>query len=236
MSYDKDSLDFIADAGLRQLAQDFRTRISGLKPESRLEYFCKLALWEAWVALTEGNYGIGAVITRKNKVVIKGHNRVFFPYYRSGHHAEMDTVDQHEHRMASRGPRVDGFTLITTLEPCPMCYTRILTAGIKQVYFLAVDKPAGMIQMVANLKKRFNSLWVELAKQDGRNFAVAPVRQEFGALSMDLFLATKDNLDAALINRGGAFSVADEIMLGHYPEGSDVEQACGCIHSHPKAA
>jgi cytosine deaminase len=190
-------------------------RLRDFRPGTRHEFFVKSALLEALVALYEGNYGIGAVIVRKNRIIARGHNRLFVPYFDSGHHAEMDVMGIHELRMASRGPRVDGCTLYTTLEPCPMCYTRLLSSGIKTVYYAAEDQAAGMITLMEHLKADFRSLWRDLATSDNRRFEAAPIRPTLSQLSWDMFVTTKSERDADLVALGGGCNKAEEFMLSH---------------------
>jgi cytosine deaminase len=193
--------------------QELERRLDALKTPTRMDFFMKQALLEGLVALHEGNYGIGAVITRRNQVIGQGHNRVFYPYYHSCHHAEMDAVERHETRLVAPGPRVDGCSLFTTLEPCPMCYTRILTSGIKNVYYAVEDEIAGMVTLMTHVKKSYRPLWQNLAESDGRKFELAPITQEARQLAWDMFACTRVELDADLVRRGGPFGDGDNYMM-----------------------
>ena len=51
-------------------------------------------------------------------------------------------------------------TLITSLEPCPMCLCRIIAARVGAVYYVAPDAPGGMVHLFNNLPDS----WKELAK------------------------------------------------------------------------
>jgi tRNA(Arg) A34 adenosine deaminase TadA len=211
----------MSELSLELKVSALEARVRGFRTQDRHEFFVKCALLEALAATMEGNYGIGAVLVKENRVIVRGHNRVFCPHFNSGHHAEMDVMNLHEQRMVGGGPRVNGCTLYTTLEPCPMCYGRLLTAGIKTVYYAAVDEPAGMITFLQNLKVQTRWLWSELARVDNRVFAPAPIRPELAVLAMDMFLNTKSDLDAKLISLGSDFSVAQQFMLTHLPQWRD---------------
>src|SRR5262249_58387328 len=93
-----------------------------------------------------GNYGVGAVLVDpRGEILEQGRNRVFFPNFRSDFHAEMVTMNAFE----ERHPEVDnmrGYTLMCSLEPCPMCLARLLIAGVQTVKFLAHDELGGMVR------------------------------------------------------------------------------------------
>jgi tRNA(adenine34) deaminase len=74
----------------------------------------------------------GAVIVKGNdgSIVAEGHNRTpLNPTY----HGEIDAIDQY----ASRHPSADWSKLVlyTTCEPCPMCQSAVMWAGIGAVVY-----------------------------------------------------------------------------------------------------
>lgn len=127
--------------------------------------FVLVTVREAMAGARERNGGIGACLVKEEtgEVLEKSHNRQYEPYFRSSLHAEMDLLDRFEERMRltrSRDPRdptyldpraAAGIVLYTSVEPCPMCLTRIINAGIKKVYYAAPDINGGMA-------RRFESL------------------------------------------------------------------------------
>jgi tRNA(adenine34) deaminase len=135
--------------------------------------FVLVTLREGLAGARERNGGIGACLVRKStgEVLEVGHNRQYEPYFRSDLHAEMDLLDRYEERMrrtrssdprdpSYRDPRdMDGVVLYTSVEPCPMCLTRIINSGLKEVYYAAPDPTGGMAS-------RFDSLppsWKNMA-------------------------------------------------------------------------
>lgn len=118
---------------------------------------CILAL----EAVNCGNFGIGCILTDGNgDVVIQGHNKVFNPYFRSDRHGEMVVMDAFE----STYPEItsmDGYTLFTSLESCPMCMARLITSGVDTILYLAPDSTGGMVHMIDNLPP----VWIELASR-----------------------------------------------------------------------
>ncbi|MDI3325619.1 nucleoside deaminase [Pontibacterium granulatum] len=115
---------------------------------------CFLAL----EALRNDCYGIGAVLIDGNgDILAEGYNRVFEENYRAAAHAEMELLDEFEQRFPDYGDR-SGLTMIVSLEPCPMCFTRILASGIGRVRYLAADADGGMIHKVRHLPAAWKNL------------------------------------------------------------------------------
>ena len=155
-----------------------------------------VALKQGVIAEEEGNYGIGACLinNKTGEVVSEGHNQLFSPYRRSDRHAEMDTLDAYEEKIKTEQPLDPNLTLFTTLEPCPMCLSRILTSGIPNVRYSAPDPYGGMVHLMDNLPP----VWKEIAKGDA--FTVANCSPDLQELSNNLFLISKEELDGRLIN------------------------------------
>lgn len=171
--------------------------IDGYQPDPRFpdDTSILVTLKEALVGARERNGGIGACLIRKNtgEVVELGHNRQYEPYFRSHLHAEMDLLDRYEEKTRltrSRDPRAPGYrdprdmkglVLYTSVEPCPMCLTRIINSGAKEVYYAAVDENGGMAT-------RFDSLppfWKGMAK--GMVLEPARCSPQLRALAKRLF-------------------------------------------------
>ncbi len=134
--------------------------------------FVLVTLREAMTGARERNGGIGACLVREatGEVVERGHNRQYEPYFRSDLHAEMDLLDRFEERMRlarSRNPgdptytdprAATGLVLYTSVEPCPMCLTRIINSGIKKVYYAAPDINGGMVRRFDGLPPFWKSM------------------------------------------------------------------------------
>jgi tRNA(adenine34) deaminase len=142
-----------------------------------------IALQQAVAARREGSGGIGACLVREStgEIVEVGHNRQFSPYFRSDMHAEMDLLDRYEDSIKLRKDsginprRADGLVLYSSVEPCPMCLTRIINTGLKKTYYAAADPEGGMVHKMDDLPP----FWKEAAA--GRIFAKArcsPVMEE----------------------------------------------------------
>jgi cytosine deaminase len=83
-----------------------------------------------------------------------------------------------------RHPEIDnmrGYTLMCSLEPCPMCLARLLIAGVQTVKFLAYDELAGMV----NLKHHFPTAWKRLWQR--QEFVQADVSEGVRRFALDVF-------------------------------------------------
>lgn len=116
---------------------------------------CQLALQ----ARQQGNYGVGALLCHRGKIVFRAENAVFYPARDSAAHAEMRLLDQWEQqgRQVADGD-IEELSLICSLEPCPMCLSRILMAGITRIYYLAEDQQGGMLKRARHLPPAFKNL------------------------------------------------------------------------------
>ncbi|MGD8977217.1 MAG: nucleoside deaminase [Gammaproteobacteria bacterium] len=151
---------------------------------------CRLAI----DGLRAGNYGIGAVIMdQKHRPIVESSSRVFEPGFDSAGHAEMVAVDELERRFPDLAPA--NLTLVTSLEPCPMCYTRLKLAGLGRVRYLAPDPDGGM----AHLAGRLPAIWRLL--NPGQEFGLAAVSPELRQIARRLFLSNLRALRRRLLSR-----------------------------------
>ena len=110
-------------------------------------------LEEAWTASCEGSYAIGACIADEHgKVLARGRNRLAEPRrvhgaegsgFVAGHdlaHAEINALlDLRE----KRHPECYGWTVYTTVEPCPQCAGAVAMSSIRGLSYAAADPWAG---------------------------------------------------------------------------------------------
>ncbi|MDT0200450.1 nucleoside deaminase [Nocardioides sp. AE5] len=103
----------------------------------------RLALAQASAALTGGDVPIGAVVLDATGAVIgRGHNLREATGDPTGH-AEVVAIRD---AAASRGEwRLEGCTLVVTLEPCTMCAGAIVLSRLARVVFGAYDDKAGAV-------------------------------------------------------------------------------------------
>ena len=163
---------------------DRKIKAFGPNSECPHDLFVITALEEAIAAAKEGNFGVGAVLVDPNgKLIVRGHNHVFNPYFRSDIHAEMDVMTKFEDSFKDV-TSLKGYTLYTSLEPCPMCLTRLITSGVNKVYHATEDTESGMVSRLTHLTR----IWVELAEE--QEFAPAQCSPELSSLALEIFLFT----------------------------------------------
>lgn len=95
------------------------------------EKFIDVAIREAKKSLKAGNSGFGAVVIKDDVLISKAHDTDKTAKDPTAH-AEITAI-----RMAASklNGNFDNCMLVSTHEPCPMCSTAIVWAGIKQVAF-----------------------------------------------------------------------------------------------------
>lgn len=120
-----------------------------------------LALTEARRALSTHDVPIGAVVLGPDgEILATGKNE------REAHgdptaHAEVVAIRQAAAALGSW--RLEGCTLVVTLEPCTMCAGAIVLARIPKVVFGAWDEKAGAAGSVFDvLRERRLNHWVEV--------------------------------------------------------------------------
>ncbi len=92
------------------------------------EDFMRLALEEA----KKGDAPYGAVIVKDNQVVALAHNTVKRDSDPSAH-AEINVIRNLTAQL--QNPSLEGYTIYTTGEPCPMCATACVWTGISEIIY-----------------------------------------------------------------------------------------------------
>ena len=177
----------------KNTSEQLKARIDKLVPDKNYPHdrFVIVTLQEAIEATLEGNFGVGAVLVNRKRIVQKGHNRVFYPYFRSDMHAEMDVMTRFEegHRDVES---MSGYTLFSSLEPCPMCLGRLITSGVRKVYYAAIDQEGGMANRLAYMPAE----WRELAER--QDFRLADCSPELSEIALKVFMETVEKNDERL--------------------------------------
>lgn len=114
------------------------------------------ALAEAWAAYGSGSYPIGAVIMDgAGRVIARGRNRLGEVRGAEGGqigghdlaHAEINAL---LNLAETPRPEVYGWTLLTTVQPCPQCAGAIAMSGIRAVQYAAPDPWAGCTRLLTD--------------------------------------------------------------------------------------
>jgi tRNA(adenine34) deaminase len=111
--------------------------------EAAFEPAMRAALAEAEAAVATGDVPVGAVVLDSaGTTIARGRNRREATGDPTAH-AEVDAI-----RAAARatgGWRLDGLTLVVTLEPCTMCAGALTSARLSRLVFGAADPRAGAV-------------------------------------------------------------------------------------------
>ena len=108
----------------------------------------RLALTEARAAVEHEDVPVGALVIVGDEVVSSRHNERQLTGDPTAHAEILALRDAATHLGTWR---LDAATLVTTLEPCPMCAGAALNARIKHVVFGAHDPKAGATETLYNL-------------------------------------------------------------------------------------
>ncbi len=93
----------------------------------------RLALREAYRGIRKGEGGpFGACVVKGGRVIAVAHNRVLASRNPTLH-AEIVAIGRASRRL--RTHQLDGCTIYSTTEPCPMCFAAIHWARAGSVYF-----------------------------------------------------------------------------------------------------
>ena len=140
---------------------------------------CRLALRAAEL----GSYGVGAVLVdARGEVLAEGYNEVYLNGFRSDRHAEM--VDR-PREMAR------DCTLVTSLEPCPMCMTRLIVAGIGSVLYVSPDSVGGMVHRRHGLPPVFRTI----TEHQHQLWAQADCSDTLREAAFRIWVESRDRLD-----------------------------------------
>lgn len=149
---------------------------------------------EALAAAEAGNYGVGAaLVDASGAVVLRAGNAVHEPRFASDGHAEMVLVSRLERERPELVPT--DLTLVVTLEPCPMCYTRLKLAGIGRVLYLVRDAAGGMVGRAASLPPVWQAL------HPAQEFLPARVSPQLRRLALAIFGLNLRALRMRLVRR-----------------------------------
>lgn len=114
--------------------------VSPLQSRSDHRAWMQLALGEARACATSGDVPVGAVVVVDGEVVGRGRNRREADGDPTAH-AEVVALRAAASRLGRW--RLDGATLVVTLEPCAMCAGAAVGARVGAIVFGAFDEKAG---------------------------------------------------------------------------------------------
>lgn len=146
-----------------------------------------LAACLALKAGVQGNFGVGAVLVDKHCRVISTAMNTVYTTGNFSCHAEMNLISDSHIDELTLSNSIDGVsetTLISSLEPCPMCLARISMTPIKNIIFLSEDETGGMVSR----KELFPDVWKGFLS--GKKFQRSEY-EELSAFALRVFEVTK---------------------------------------------
>ena len=108
----------------------------------------RLAIQEAKLALEHEDVPIGALVIVDNEVIASRHNERQLTGDPTAH-AEVLALREAAEKLGTW--HLEGATLVSTLEPCPMCAGAAINSRITRVIFGAHDPKAGAAETLYNL-------------------------------------------------------------------------------------
>ena len=98
---------------------------------TELSKYMKIAIEEARISLREGNKGFGAVIIKNEAIISRAHDTEVTDNDPTSH-AEINAIKKAASQI---GKDLSGCLMISTHEPCPMCSTAIVWAGLPELAY-----------------------------------------------------------------------------------------------------
>ena len=110
----------------------------------------RVAIDAAKESAARGDYGIGSVVVRGDEVIAIGYETLKSSNDPVNGHAEIDAIRKACQKLGQ--PYLEGFTLYSTHEPCPMCASAAIWAKIGAIVY-SVSRE----DMKNEIKKRMGS-------------------------------------------------------------------------------
>ncbi|MDR1833150.1 MAG: nucleoside deaminase [Propionibacteriaceae bacterium] len=116
---------------------------------NRWQDFMAAALAEAAAAAAHGDVPVGAlVVSPAGDVIGQAHNE---RELRADPTAHAEVLALRQAAAALGAWRLEGCTLVCTLEPCPMCAGALWLARVERLVFAAFDEQAGAVSSLWDL-------------------------------------------------------------------------------------
>ncbi len=109
------------------------------------QFFMRQALTEALKSLRLGEVPVGAVVTRENQILSRGHN---LPISKKDPTAHAEIVAIRRACSKLKSYRLPECDLYVTLEPCAMCLGALVQTRLKKLVFGALDPKGGAVQSI----------------------------------------------------------------------------------------
>ncbi len=118
----------------------------------------RIAIKEAKKAYEKGEVPVGAVAVMNGKLIAKAHNSPISSTDPTAH-AEILVLRKASKKV--RNYRLKDLTIYSTLEPCLMCYSAMVNARVKELFYGADDPKGGFTIFSINDKKLNHKIKIE---------------------------------------------------------------------------
>lgn len=115
---------------------------------NELDQYWKIIFQLEWDSVCEGSKAIAAlIISDTGRIISEGRNKIGTSQIPNPRvlHAEVEAVRSLD---TSKYPYVKLYTLVTALEPCPMCLGTLVMGGIRHVIIGARDGHGGAMDLI----------------------------------------------------------------------------------------
>lgn len=147
--------------------------------------FMKIALDHAHVALANGFIPVGAIFVKDGRII--GHGVKNGTVHALFDHAEHNGC--YESLWSRNGPKnLRGTTVYTTLEPCLMFLTVMMTARVSRIVY-ALEDPYGGGTLILDIPNRLPERFI----RDQPVIERGPLREESRLLLREFFLTPTNN-------------------------------------------
>ena len=167
---------------------------ASFKDDVAAVHVCRLAA----IAGELGTYAVGAVLLDdRGEVLADGHNETFIDGFRSDLHAEMVVLTKFETEYHGSQKPV-SLTLISSLEPCPMCTARLIYSGIGSIRYLCEDPHGGMVTRMSSLPPKLQ----EISKDLSQVWGSAECSSELREAADHLLEQNREAVDRRIVEHG----------------------------------
>ena len=180
--------------------QDWKKFVDNYSPMDKFEddataaRACQLAA----AAAELGTWGVGAVLVDESGGTLsEGANEVFVNDFRSDFHAEMVVLNRFESGCTDNISPAE-LTLVSTLEPCPMCTARLIYAGIGSVRYICEDPLGGMVTRLSSLPPKL----FQMSEALSQSWAQTDCSRELRDAAHHILEHSRDEMDQRIVDRG----------------------------------
>ena len=108
---------------------------------------------------------------------------------------------------ASEQKLVPGdLTLISSLEPCPMCMTRLIFSGIGNIRYVCRDDVGGMVQR----KHQLPPVFLDITEKQGQEWSKAKCSAALEQAAYDIWHESQEDIDKKVVERGTGVAPGSE--------------------------